>query len=107
MKGGFAQKLSNELDLVVVAPSENVQVTPYSDGTFTDRVGDGGVYNIYYKGVLMESFDGNTKPLFDNPEKTIEKYKTMYENWLNENTLDEINVSPENTSDEIIDTPEN
>lgn len=31
----------------------------------------------------------------------------MYENWLNENTLDEINVSPENTSDEIIDTPEN
>lgn len=36
-----------------------------------------GSWNIYYKGELMESFNARTKPLFDNPTKTIEKYEKM------------------------------
>ena len=27
----------------------------------------------------MASFDGKQEPLFDNPEKTIEKYEKMYQ----------------------------
>ncbi len=27
----------------------------------------------------MESFNAKTKPIFDNPQKTIEKYEKMYQ----------------------------
>jgi RHS repeat-associated protein len=96
-KGGFAQKLSEKLDLVVVAPSNNIIVQTNDDGTFSDSVENNGVYNIYYKGVLLESFDGDTKPLFDKPDETIKKYKSMYEEKLiKESSLEEFVVTPKN-----------
>ena len=47
--------------------------------TNEEKVKNNGVWNIYYKGELMASFDGKQEPLFDNPEKTIEKYEKMYQ----------------------------
>ena len=80
--GAIAQEASRELNLLVIAPSENVTVKTdqYHDGRIedTEYVSNNGVWNIYYKGELMVCFNGNTKPLFDNPEKTIEKYENMY-----------------------------
>lgn len=71
--------------MLVVAPSDNINVFPITyEGSqnahrFTEEIENSGVYNIYYKGELMGSFNGKSKPLFDNPTKTIEKYKKMYD----------------------------
>ena len=78
VKGGIGQDLSKELDLLVVAPSDDVEMKTLKDGSPEEKVSNGGVWNIYYKGELMESFNGKTKPLFDNPKNTIEKYENMY-----------------------------
>lgn len=81
-EGAIAQHASKELNLLVVAPSENIRSREevYHGGRteYTEYVSDNGVWNVYYKGELMESFNGNTKPLFDNPQKTIKKYENMY-----------------------------
>ena len=78
VKGGIGQDLSKKLDLLVVAPSDDVEMKTLKDGSPEEKVSNGGVWNIYYKGELMESFNGKTKPLFDNPQNTIEKYENMY-----------------------------
>ena len=85
--------MSNDLNLLVVAPSEKVRT--YTEHTNTSKqfsyeigvnrtnkdggTGKRGVWNIYYKGVKVDSFDGHTKPIFRNPQKTIEKYEQIYQ----------------------------
>ena len=83
--GGIAQQASAVLDLLVAAPSENVGVggSPkdpkhIKPSDYQERVLNGETWNIYYKGELMESFDGKSKPVFDNPQQTIEKYEKMH-----------------------------
>ncbi len=67
---------------MVIAPSENVtsREDQYSGGRteYKEYVSDNGVWNVYYKGELKESFNGKSKPLFDKHQKIIEKYETMY-----------------------------
>ena len=83
-KNGFAQKVSEKLDVVVVAPSENISVTViYYEGEttphkYTEEIDKNGVYNIFYKGKLLESFSGKSKPLFNKPSEVIKKYQKMY-----------------------------
>ena len=78
-QGSIAQQASADLNLLIIAPSENVGVSKASPDGYKEKVSDDGVWNVYYKGELMECFDGKTKPLFNNVEKTIEKYETMYQ----------------------------
>ena len=75
-ENGFAQKMSEELNIVIVAPSENIEV----DRKTANEIGvkNGGTWNIFYKGKKMDSFEGTTKPIFKNPEQMIETYKTKY-----------------------------
>ena len=96
----IAQQISAELPLLVVAPSEDLHVyttdpgKPYEysfeDATFKGYgtvvgstvqrdIQQKGVWNIYYKGELMESFDGTSKPIFQNPEQTIDKYEKIFQ----------------------------
>ena len=93
----IAQQISSKLDLLVVAPSENVYNSIQNEGTsqeftceigvnntYTDKsgkkqVGKRGSWNIYFKGVLVDSFDGHSKPIFKDPEKTIMKYEKKYQ----------------------------
>ena len=83
-KNGFAQKVSEKLDVVVVAPSENISVTViYYEGEkiphkYTEEIDKNGVYNIFYKGKLLESFSGKSMPLFNKPSEVIKKYQKMY-----------------------------
>ena len=72
---GIGQEISKHLNLLVVAPSDIVSCSKKGE----EKVKNNGVWNIYYKGELMASFDGKQEPLFDNPEKTIEKYEKMYQ----------------------------
>ena len=78
-QGSIAQQASADLNLLIIAPSEDVGVSKASPDGYKENVSNDGVWNVYYKGELMECFDGKTKPLFNNVEKTIEKYETMYQ----------------------------
>jgi RHS repeat-associated protein len=96
-ENNIAQQLSSELDLLVVAPSENVYNRTQNAGTaqeftceigvnstYTDKngktqVGKRGSWNIYYKGIMVDSFDGHTKPNFKDPQKIIDKYEKKYQ----------------------------
>ena len=93
----IAQQLSSELDLLVVAPSEDVYNSTQNAGTareftceigvnstYTDKngktqVGKRGSWNIYYKGIMVDSFDGHTKPNFKDPQKIIDKYEKKHQ----------------------------
>ena len=61
-------------DLIVVAPSNNVQVGV--EGKLGVK-GKGG-WNIFYKGDIVDSFSGKTKPIFSNPNKVVEKYEKKW-----------------------------
>ena len=61
-------------DLIVVAPSNNVQVGV--EGKL--GVKEKGVWNIFYKGDIVDSFSGKTKPIFSNPNKVVEKYEKKW-----------------------------
>ena len=96
-ENNIAQQVSSKLDLIVVAPSEDVYNSIQNAGTaqeFTceigvnstcvdkngkNQVGKRGSWNIYYKGVMVDSFDGHTKPNFKDPQKIIEKYEKKYQ----------------------------
>ena len=85
---GIAQQASKDLNLLVVAPTDKLTMTSNTDGTdVTEDVNNEGGWAVYYKGEKMETFKGSTKPLFDNPDKIIEKYEKMYQ---------EKNANPEN-----------
>lgn len=43
------------------------------------KVANKGTWNIFYKGDLMDSFNGETKPIFRNPQKVIEKYEKIWQ----------------------------
>ena len=73
---GFAQKMSEELNIVIVAPSDIVQV---ETKTATEKGVKNGTWNVFYRGVRVDSFEGTTKPIFTNPDEIINKYKTQYE----------------------------
>jgi RHS repeat-associated protein len=101
-ENNIAQTISKEYDLLVVAPTKDVHIAvadrdkPWEidieagtyDGTTKDVTGGSitrnitrkGAWNIYYKGVKVDSFDGLSQPIFKNPEKTIKKYEKIYQN---------------------------
>jgi RHS repeat-associated protein len=87
VQDGIAQKVSNELNVLVIAPTDILSQRSKADGSsVSESVDNNGEWSIYYKGQLMETFNGDTKPLFDNSQKTIEKYEKMYqEKYGNEN----------------------
>ena len=80
--GGFAQRMSEVLNIVIVAASDNVQV---ERETATEKgVKNGGTWNVFYRGKKVDSFEGTKKPIFEDPEQAIKtyiaKYKQLYEN---------------------------
>ncbi len=77
MENGFAQQMSDKLDLLIVAPTENVSV----DRNTSKEIGvkNGGGWNVFYRGKKLDSFNGTTQPIFKNPEQIIDKYVQQYE----------------------------
>ena len=74
---GFGQKLSADLNLLVVAPDKDV-LAESNALVKSETVLDGGGWAIYYKGEKMDSFSGKSKPLFDKPQEIIKKYEQKY-----------------------------
>ena len=74
---GFGQKLSADLNLLVVAPDKDV-LAESNALVKSETVSDGGGWAIYYKGEKMDSFSGKSKPLFDKPQEIIKKYEQKY-----------------------------
>ncbi len=74
---GFGQKLSADLNLLVVAPDKDVSAESNAL-VKSETVLDGGGWAIYYKGEKMDSFSGKSKPLFDKPQEIIKKYEQKY-----------------------------
>ncbi len=86
----IAQKISTLNNVFVVAPNttvvgtkENGKVVEYGaassrietrDKKDTKVVDKVGAWNMYFKGRKVDSFNGNTKPIFTNPEAIQEKY---------------------------------
>ncbi len=97
----IAQKISAESNILVVAPTENVHVaaadfgkpweTDIECGTYEGStypvtgkeiqrdIKRNGYWKIYYKGVIVDSFSGLTKPIFNDPQAIIEKYEKIYQ----------------------------
>ena len=79
---GFAQKMSEKLNIVIVAPSENITVL--KETAEEEGVKNGGTWNVFYRGKKVDSFEGTKKPIFEDPEQAIKtyiaKYKQLYEN---------------------------
>ena len=91
-KDALAQQASKDLDLLVVAPSDNVSFTTekHKDGkeySYETGVVNGGGWVIYYKGEKMNSFSGSTPPVFDNPEQVIKRYEEEYKQRHSEETV--------------------
>ena len=78
-EGAIGQRVSEILDLLVIAPTDNVLVTVSNNKSEEVGVKNHGGWNIFYRGEKVGSFDGNTKPIFTNPQKTIEKYEKVYQ----------------------------
>lgn len=38
-----------------------------------------GVWNVYYKGVLVETLNQSVSPQFYDPQSTIKKYEEIYQ----------------------------
>ena len=81
-EGGFAQRMSEVLNIVIVAPSENITVL--KETAEEEGVKNGGTWNVFYRGKKVDSFEGTKKPIFEDPEQAIKtfiaKYKQLYEN---------------------------
>ncbi|MBQ7490143.1 MAG: hypothetical protein IJT51_06475, partial [Bacteroidales bacterium] len=97
----IAQKISSESNLLVIAPTENVHIavadfgksweTDIECGTYEGStypvmgkeihrdITRNGYWKIYYKGVVVDSFNGLTKPIFNDPQAIIEKYEKIYQ----------------------------
>ena len=88
----IAQKISSGLNLLVVAPTENVQVQTDDMGTPDEDsyelgapiMNDGkqvgkGSWNVYYKGKLVNTYHQDFAPVFDNPKSEIERYEKIYQ----------------------------
>ncbi len=88
----IAKKISSGLDLLVIAPTLNIQIQTDNEGT-PDQVSydlgapvlsNGktvglGSWNVYYKGVLVETLHQNLAPHIKNPQEIIEKYEIIYQ----------------------------
>ena len=90
----IAKKISSGLDLLVIAPTETIitqvggNAPNYIDcddlGTMvvnkrTNKVEKQGVWNVYYKGVLVETLNSSQSPFFPDPQSTIEHYEKVYQ----------------------------
>ena len=90
----IAKKISSGLDLLVIAPTETIitqvggNAPNYIDcddlGTMvvnkrTNKVEKQGVWNVYYKGVLVETLNSSQSPFFADPQTTIEHYEKIYQ----------------------------
>ena len=95
----IAKKISSGLDLLVVAPTETI--ITQSGGTApnyvecddlgtmvvnkeTKRREKLGVWNVYYKGVLVETLNSSQSPFFADPQTTIEHYEKIYQQKIQE-----------------------
>ncbi len=95
----IAKEISSGLNLLVVAPTESIQIqteniglaTEYSYEIGTMKVSERtgkpekmGTWNVYYKGVLVDSLNQATSPTFNDPKSTIEKYEKIYQQKIQE-----------------------
>jgi len=90
----IAKKISSGLDLLVIAPTETIitqaggNAPNYIDcddlGTMdfdkdTNKVIERGVWNVYYKGVMVGTLNSSQSPFFPDPQSTIEHYEKIYQ----------------------------
>lgn len=97
----IAQKISAESNLLVVAPTEDLHVatadrdkpweisiecgtyagstSPITGKEIQRDIKREGYWKIYYKGVVVDSFNGLTQPIFKDPQAVIEKYEKIYQ----------------------------
>jgi RHS repeat-associated protein len=90
----IAKEISSGLNLLVVAPTESIQIQTENEGMAnensheigtmkiskkTGKPDKMGVWNVYYKGVLVDALSQSTSPTFNDPKSTIEKYEKIYQ----------------------------
>ena len=88
----IAKKNSSGLGLLVIAPTLNIQVETHNEGTPSQVSYDMGApvlsngktiglgsWNVYYKGVLVDTLNQNLAPKINNPQEIIEKYEIIYQ----------------------------
>ena len=45
----------------------------------TNKVIERGVWNVYYKGVMVGTLNSSQSPFFPDPQSTIEHYEKIYQ----------------------------
>lgn len=88
----IAQQASADLNLLVVAPSDNVIAHTMRFSTeceFSKETGvaNDGCWEVYYKGIKIDSFSGSKPPIFDNPEQIIKNYEKEYQQLQERQTI--------------------
>lgn len=63
-------------NVLIVAPSKNIQVLDGKEYGPADKnnLSNVGEWKMFLNGDLVNSFDGTTIPIFNNPQKHIDKY---------------------------------
>ena len=79
-KNSIAEQISNFPtfeNVIIVAPSKNILIINEKEYGPADKenISDMGVWKVFLNGKLVNTFNGKTIPLFDNPEQHINKYK--------------------------------
>ena len=95
----IAKEISSGLNLLVVAPTEAVQIQTENEGLYneysyelgtmkvspkTKELEKTGVWNVYYKGVLVDTLNQSYSPTFNDPQSTIEQYEKIYQQKIQE-----------------------
>ena len=90
----IAKEISSGMELLVVAPTEVIIVQTYHENTpdeFSEELGTMvlnkeenrierfGAWNIYYKGILVDTLNQSYCPTFNNPKSTLEQYEKIYQ----------------------------
>ena len=79
----IAQQASLDLNMLIIAPSDMVNVytavfSPEIEYSKETGVSNEGCWEVYYKGIKIDSISGSTPPVFDNPDQVINEYEKAY-----------------------------
>ena len=92
-ENNIAKEISSGLNLLVVAPTEAIQIQTENEGlnnensyelgtmrvsSETNKIEKAGVWNVYYRGILVDTLNHSYSPTFNNPQATIEHYENIY-----------------------------
>ncbi|MCQ2225873.1 MAG: RHS repeat-associated core domain-containing protein [Paludibacteraceae bacterium] len=93
-ENNIAKEISSGMELLVVAPTEKIQVQTHNEGMDNEyseelgnmivnkegnRVEKPGTWNIFYKGILVDTLNHSYSPTFNDPQSTIETYEKIYQ----------------------------